>query len=118
MAEASDAPSVAVDTVVYVARSIWSVQWSWYAVRAARLVVMPLSLVTVPLSYVFEVLLVVFAPLIYLVAFLVASVQGFLSLLVGLKVCHARLYPCAPPKRPIPLTGCHPPPPCSHYIAL
>ena len=86
MAEANDAPSVVVDTVVYLARSVWSVQWGWYLARAARLAGLPLALVTVPLSWAADALLVVFAPLLYAVGFLAASAQAFLSLLVSLKV--------------------------------
>ena len=86
MTEASDAPSAALATVVYVARAFWSVPWRRYLVRAGRLVALPLSLVTVPLSYVAEALLVVFAPLIHLAAFAFASAQSALSLLASLKV--------------------------------
>ncbi|TQV92261.1 hypothetical protein V2A60_004548 [Cordyceps javanica] len=90
MAEASDAPSAAaIDTVVRVARYVWSVPWSRYLARLVRLVALPLSLVTVPLSYVAEVVRVVAAPLIYLAAFLVSSVQGLFSLLVSLKLSAA-----------------------------
>ncbi len=86
MAEASDAPSAALATVVYVARSLWSIPWRRYLALIGRLVALPLSLVTVPLSYVAEVLLIVFAPLIYLVALLATSAQSTLSLLASLKV--------------------------------
>ncbi|KAJ6783931.1 hypothetical protein PWT90_02114 [Aphanocladium album] len=90
MAEAAaEAPSAALDTVLYVVRSVWSVQWGWYLSRVVRLAALPLSLVTVPLSYVAEVLLVVFAPLLYLVSFLVSSARGIASLLVSLKLSAA-----------------------------
>lgn len=101
MTEASDAPSAALATVVYVARAFWSVPWRRHLVRAGRLVALPLSLVTVPLSYATEALLVVFAPLIYLAAFAFASAQDALSLLASLKVrlsSFVFLEACLPPR--------------------
>ncbi|KAM3500582.1 hypothetical protein MY10362_006279 [Beauveria mimosiformis] len=95
MAEASDAPSVALDTVIYVARSLWSVRWSRHLARLARLLALPLTLVTVPLSYVAEVLRVLCAPLLYLLAFAVASAQGVLSLLASLKPLYSFLSAAA-----------------------
>ncbi|KAM3516057.1 hypothetical protein MY11210_000339 [Beauveria gryllotalpidicola] len=95
MAEASDAPSVALDTVLYVARSLWSVRWSRHLARLARLVALPLTLVTVPLSYIAEVLRVLCAPLLYLLAFAVASAQGVLSLLASLKPLYSFLSAAA-----------------------
>ncbi|OAR00950.1 hypothetical protein LLEC1_01669 [Akanthomyces lecanii] len=89
MTEASDAPSAALATVVYVARAFWSIPWRQYLFRIGRLVALPLSLVTVPLSYVAEALLVVFAPLIYLAAFALASAQSALYLLASLKLAAA-----------------------------
>ncbi|PMB67904.1 hypothetical protein BM221_006079 [Beauveria bassiana] len=89
MAEASDASSVAIDTVLYLARSLWSVRWSRHLARLARLLALPLTLVTVPLSYIVEVLRVLCAPLLYLLAFAVASAQGVLSLLASLKLSAA-----------------------------
>ncbi|OAA77376.1 hypothetical protein LEL_04199 [Akanthomyces lecanii RCEF 1005] len=89
MTEASDAPSAALATVVYVARALWSVPWRRYLVRVGRLVALPLSLVTVPLSYVAEALLVIFAPLIHLAAFAFASAQSALALLASLKIAAA-----------------------------
>lgn len=86
MAEASDAPSVALDTVAHIAKSVWSVQWGWYLASIPRLLAVPLSLVMTPFSYAAEVLLVIFAPLLYLIGFLAASVHGLASLLVSLKV--------------------------------
>ncbi|KAM3456434.1 hypothetical protein MY3296_001713 [Beauveria thailandica] len=95
MAEASDAPHVALDTVIYVARSLWSVRWSRHLARLARLLALPLTLVTVPLSYVAEVLRVLCAPLLYLLAFAVASAQGVLSLLASLKPLYSFLSAAA-----------------------